>query len=56
LDRSSLSEEEKIGPITRDAGIPGPPEIQFFEVHNHLRRAERLAALATRMTGGSTMH
>jgi hypothetical protein len=28
--------EEKIGPITADVGIPGPPQISFLEVHNHL--------------------
>ena len=28
--------EEKIGPITQEVGVPGPPEIQFFEVHNYL--------------------
>ena len=27
--------EEKIGPITQEVGF-GPPEIQFFEVHNYL--------------------
>jgi hypothetical protein len=27
---------EKIGPITQEVGVPGPPEIQFFEVHNFL--------------------
>jgi hypothetical protein len=28
--------EEKIVPITREVGVPGPPKIQFFEVHNYL--------------------
>jgi hypothetical protein len=28
--------QEKIGPITQEVGVPGPPEIQFFEVHNYL--------------------
>jgi len=28
--------EEKIGPITQEVGVPGPPEITFYEVHNHL--------------------
>ncbi|MDQ6777350.1 MAG: hypothetical protein M3071_14285 [Actinomycetota bacterium] len=27
---------EKIGPITRQVGIPAPPNITFFEVHNYL--------------------
>ena len=28
--------EEKIGPITQEVGVPGPPKTQFFEVHNYL--------------------
>lgn len=28
--------QEKIGPITQEAGMQGPPETQFFEVHNFL--------------------
>ncbi|HEY8082771.1 MAG TPA: hypothetical protein VIE64_04330 [Solirubrobacterales bacterium] len=28
--------EEKIGPITAEVGIPGPPKITYYEVHNHL--------------------
>jgi hypothetical protein len=28
--------QEKILPITQEVGVPGPPEIQFFEVHNYL--------------------
>ncbi|MGH9155766.1 MAG: hypothetical protein ACRD1K_08045 [Acidimicrobiales bacterium] len=27
---------EQIGPVSAEAGIPVPPVIQFFEVHNHL--------------------
>lgn len=27
---------EQIGPLSQAAGIPGPPEIKFFEVHNYL--------------------
>jgi hypothetical protein len=30
--------EKQIGPITQEVGIPGPPEVQFFEVHNHLTK------------------
>jgi hypothetical protein len=30
---------EKIGPITQAVGIPEPPVIQFFEVHNYLTAA-----------------
>jgi hypothetical protein len=28
--------EEQIGPITREVGLPSPPEITFHDVHNHL--------------------
>jgi hypothetical protein len=28
--------QEKIGPLSKEAGFPGPPAVQFFEVHNHL--------------------
>jgi len=28
--------QDQIGPITQAAGVPAPPEIQFFEVHNYL--------------------
>ena len=28
--------QEKIGPITQEVGFPGPPDVQFFEVHNYL--------------------
>lgn len=28
--------EEKIGPITAEVGIPGPPTITYYDVHNHL--------------------
>jgi hypothetical protein len=28
--------QEKIGPITQEVGVPGPPETTFFEVHNYL--------------------
>ena len=27
--------EEKIGPLSRQLGIPGPPVIAFHEVHNY---------------------
>ena len=27
--------QEEIGPITQQAGFPGVPEVQFFEVHNY---------------------
>jgi hypothetical protein len=28
--------QEQIGPITQEVGIPGPPQMTFYEVHNHL--------------------
>lgn len=28
--------EKQIGPFTQEVGIPAPPAVQFFEVHNHL--------------------
>jgi hypothetical protein len=28
--------EEQIGPYARDAGIPAPPQLEFYAVHNHL--------------------
>ena len=29
---------EKVGPITAQVGIPEPPKITFFEVHNYLTK------------------
>ena len=28
--------QDEIGPRTQEVGIPSPPEIQFFELHNYL--------------------
>ena len=28
--------QDEIGPLTQDVGLPSPPEVQFFDVHNHL--------------------
>ena len=28
--------QEKIGPLTQEVGIPGPPTMTFFEVHNYM--------------------
>ncbi len=28
--------DERIGPITQQVGIPSPPEVTLYEVHNHL--------------------
>ena len=28
--------QEQIGPYTAEAGIPGPPEVSYVNVHNHL--------------------
>ena len=30
--------QEQIGPFSQEAGIEGPPEMTFYEVHNHLVR------------------
>lgn len=27
--------QEQIGPLSQQTGLPGPPAIQFFEVHNY---------------------
>jgi len=29
---------EKIGPLGQEVGFAGPPETQFFEVHNYLTK------------------
>ena len=31
--------DTKIGPITQEVGIQGPPEITMYEVHNYLTAA-----------------
>jgi hypothetical protein len=28
--------DEKIGPLTQEAGITSPPTTTFYEIHNHL--------------------
>lgn len=28
--------EQRIGPITQEVGVPGPPELEYYEVHNYL--------------------
>lgn len=28
--------QDKIAPITREVGFEGPPDVQFFDVHNYL--------------------
>ena len=30
--------QEKIGPYSAEVGIPEPPEIRFYDVHNYLGR------------------
>ncbi len=30
--------QEKIGPMSQEVGIPGPPETTYFEVHNYLTK------------------
>ncbi|HEX7299574.1 MAG TPA: hypothetical protein VF257_11240 [Solirubrobacteraceae bacterium] len=27
--------EEQIGPMTAEVGVPGPPQLTFYEVHNY---------------------
>ena len=27
--------DEQIGPITQEVGVPGPPQVTFYDVHNH---------------------
>jgi hypothetical protein len=36
--------QEQIGPYTQEVGIPGPPQISFYEVHNYLTAGARVAA------------
>jgi hypothetical protein len=31
--------QEQIGPFSAEAGIPAPPELTFYEVHNYLVRS-----------------
>ena len=28
--------DEHIAPITEEVGVPGPPEVTFYDVHNYL--------------------
>ena len=28
--------QEQIGPMSQKAGLPGPPKLEFFDVHNYL--------------------
>lgn len=28
--------QEQIGPITQEVGVPAPPQITFYDVHNYL--------------------
>jgi hypothetical protein len=28
--------DEHIAPITQEVGVPGPPELSFYDVHNYL--------------------
>ncbi len=36
--------EDQIGPLAAAAGLPAPPELTFYEVHNHLTPGVRVAA------------
>ena len=33
---SASSPTTKIGPITQEVGVDGPPEVTMYEVHNYL--------------------
>ena len=35
--------QEQIGPITVEVGVPAPPEISYYEVHNHLTARQAAA-------------
>jgi hypothetical protein len=35
-DQFQAFADEQIGPITAAVGIPSPPVVTFYEVHNHL--------------------
>lgn len=35
--------EEQIGPYAEAAGVPGPPELTFYEVHNYLTAGVKVA-------------
>ena len=32
--------QEQIGPFSADVGLPGPPKMEFFEVHNYFTPSE----------------
>ena len=32
--------QEQIGPYSADVGLPAPPQIQFFDVHNYFTPAD----------------
>ena len=36
LEQYDRFAQQKIGPLTLEVGMPNPPEIQLFEVHNYL--------------------
>jgi hypothetical protein len=36
--------QEQIGPYTQEVGIPGPPQISFYDVHNYLTAGATVAA------------
>jgi hypothetical protein len=36
--------EDQIGPLAEAAGIPGPPELTFYDVHNYLTAGVKVAA------------
>lgn len=35
LEKYEKFAQEQIGPLTAAVGLPGPPRVQFFDVHNY---------------------
>jgi hypothetical protein len=35
--------QNQIGPITAEVGVPAPPEMTYYEVHNHLTASQAAA-------------
>jgi hypothetical protein len=36
--------QDSIGPLTQEVGIPGPPQVTFYEVHNYLTAGAKVTA------------
>ncbi len=37
-ERSERFFQEQIGPATAEAGVPGPPQVTYFDVHSYLTK------------------